>query len=234
MIINVFCVFLFLCLSTCGACDREFDTYHTYEIEGVKADYFTHNPDNFCGWIKNGRKNCEYRLNDGIVDYFRFILNEKSEERIDTVRSIYSEPYDLLLYFETGNTDRIIFNEMFFQSKNKGIDLRGKVEVRLYGKKLGELSEDESSYWKYIFEEEELADFRVTGIIDINKYRDESIEIQGIRIKYVQIDVDFKKDRYFSVKYDLTFEGDYGQKNYYFAPKFIRKSTTEKLPWWSV
>lgn len=220
-------IFFLIFLLSFSSCVSYGDTYYTYEIDGIEdvpPSRYEILPD---GWQGNHNLGWTNRFNDGIADFFYFQITERGSKN--------TEPYDLELTFQTGNTDRIMFNQMFFQSKNKEIDLREKITIKFAGERQREQLEGESGmdYRWYEFEKEELAAFRISGIIDLDKYKEEWESINQISIYYYNVDVVFKSDAYFRIKYDITFEGGYGTRNYNFTANFIRKKIANRTTWFT-
>jgi len=220
-ILGIIIIFSFCSCVTYG------DKYYTYELEGSESRYRVLNK-SWALFNRHGRY--EIKFEDYV--YFSFSFRERGEIWLSN-RVVETEPYDLEMAFPSKNTDRIIFNEMFFQSKNKNIDLRKKVTIEFSGKRHRERLESESSidYEYHKFEEEELMDFRDSGIIDLNKFNDEWRAINVIYIRYNNVDVVFEKDHYFDIKYDINFEGDYEPLHLDFTAKFKRGEFTERKPW---
>jgi hypothetical protein len=210
-----------------SSCVTYGDKYYTYELEGSESRYTVLPNKAWAFFNIHGRY--EIKFEDYV--YFSFSLRERGEIWLPN-RVIKTEPYDLEMAFPSKNTDRIIFNEMIFQSNNKNIDLRKKVTIEFRGKRHRERLENESSRdYEYHKFEEELIDFRDSGIIDLNKFNDEWRAIDVIYISYNDVDVVFEKDHYFDIKYDINFEGDYEPLHLDFTAKFKRGEFTERKPW---
>jgi hypothetical protein len=206
---------IFVCALLLSACITD-KSYHTYKQEGVpklapKARW--EHSRNFTEsshwiWVKDNLDNDNEKM-------FDFELTEKgrldggtvptfSMGRVD--RTIYTEPYDLSMGFYVHGAQKIMVNKMIFKTSKKSIDLRQNVRINR-------------------FSEEELTDFRNAGVINIEKLSNEEREIKYISLRYDDIDVQFKKDWYFTVECDITFEHSAETsktENYTFEVKFYR------------
>ena len=221
------------------------DKYYTYELDGVPSSYktnlFTADFNYYGQTLSIDSTVKKYRSLD-----IEFYLQERGEidngkvflAKFDS-KSIYTEPYTLSMrigyiraYF-IRDVDKIIFNKLNFRSKNREFDLRQNVGITIYGYRHRDRFEGESytDYQNKRLNEEELMDFRNSGIIDLSELKkDEWERIQGITINYNNIDVIFKQDRYFTLEFDVTFTSDnedYKIDNYSFIAKFNRKRHTE-------
>jgi hypothetical protein len=236
ILILVFSILLITCISI------PTEKNNIYELESVPSNYER-------GFWESSLGNAYQRLdiNNNIEDNktrtfsFDIIQNGKidiGQQFMDDERIIlYTEPFDLKMFFfieygnEYGNIQKIIVNKMIFRTKNKVIDLRENSNVYY----ISSIPVYPSSY-KYI-PEDELTDFRTSGTIEIMNInvkngnlieRHKKIEIGFI---YNNIDIIFRKDRYFSVEYDISIESDiegYEIENYSFLAKFVRKRFTDK------
>jgi hypothetical protein len=223
IIVIVLFVFLFFgCVST-G------DKYHTYRLEGVPLDRETESFFIFW-WSRNNDGGQELSIpninNTRESKFFNFSIYEKGdlEDKLLAGREINIEPYTLWMNFGTNNAQKIIINKLIFRSKSKELDLREIIGVSYMGKR-------NHSYIE--FSEDEIIDFRKSSTIDINKLNNDRRIIESIQFGYDNIDVIFKKDKYFIIECDIIFENDvegYETENYNFTAKFNRiKYNTEKV-----
>jgi hypothetical protein len=215
---------VFIIVFSFSSCISFGTTYYTYELEGAPSRYSVTNI--------TGRYNIHQRWYIFVDDTDAFFSFHLGLEGAD-MGARNTEPYNLEMSLPSRNTDRIIFNEMFFQSGNKSIKKKKKVAIRFIGERNREQLEGESrrDYEEHLFEEEDLINFRNSGIIDLSKYSDEWRTIKQVRIHYNNVDVIYKNDPYFHIKYDFTFEGDYKTQDYNFTLNFIRKEFREWTRW---
>ena len=240
----------FMLILSFSSCIAFGDIYCTYELEGRDSNYEV-NPGLYSKYNKNKTWNI-IELNDKYDVYLRVNFEGKGSIPLSPLskgyiwvshydRTNYTEPYDMVFVIGSTEsifdyTDRMIFNEMLFQSKNNSIDIREKVAIKFNGvrhreRMTGEKYED---YTWHKFKDEELIDFRSFGIIDLSKYKNEWKKIETIYIEYNNIDVVFKKDPYFNVKFDINFEGVSEPQHYNFMVKFIRKKFKVWASWFSI
>jgi len=214
------------------------DKYYTYELSGAPTSYKTEFFRSYFYYIgqnlyidstvKNDRYlTLDLRLRErGIIDNGTMFLDEFSGKRI------FTEPYSLNMYLWLSSSryirdaDKIIFNKLHFLSKNNAFDLRQNIDIIISGYRHGG---SDSEY--YHFNKEEIMDFRNSGIIDLEKLKqNEWREINGINIYYDKIDVIFKKDSYFALEFDVTVtsnDEDHRIDNYSSIARFNRKRYTE-------
>jgi len=217
---------------------------NTYELEGVPSNYrvgiFDSSFDEAVQSLiinnTNDNTKTEWFMFDltqrGKIDIGKQFMGEEDDRKY-----LYTEPFDLNMYFfidygkEQGNIQKIVVNRMFFKSKKHSIDLREKIGVYY----ISEQPVYPFSY-KYI-PEDILADFRKFGTIDVMNLniengnmieRSNSVELGFM---YNDIDVIFKKDRKFSIEYDITLVRDIEgseTENYVFTANFKRKRFSDK------
>ena len=209
----------FFIISSFCSCYSYKGKYYTYELEGAPSIYYIAPSKVIASF--NEHMGYEIIFTD---TFFRIHLYTRNRIYIYD-EEINTEPYDLKLSFPVNNTNKIIFSEMQFQSENINIDLREKVKIRFYGERYREKLDNETDidYSYYNFTEEELIDFKYFGIIDLNKYIDDCRKISVVYINYDNIDIKYYNDFYFFINFHVIFRGDYGERNYYFKEKFIRK-----------
>jgi hypothetical protein len=244
MRIRIFTTALFFIVLPFTACVTG-NKYHTYELAGVPSSYNTNvvraefiyygQTLSIDSTVKQYRHlDIEFYLQArGTINNGKVFLDEFDR------KTIYTEPYTLSMgigytqaYF-IRDVDKIIFNKLNFRSRNREFDLRQNVGITIYGHRHRDRFEGESytDYENKCLNEEELMDFRNSGIIDLGELKkNEWKEIRGISINYNNIDVIFKQDRYFTLEFDVTFTSDnedYKTDNYSFIAKFNRKRYTE-------
>lgn len=231
------------------------DKYRTYVLDGAPSNYKANLiRGSFGGSSYNIKK--VYSTTTNLYEtiyrsqYLTLRLFETGTKRNGKVfllggdeKEINTEPYNFYTWISTDDADKIIFNTLKFTSKSKEIDLRQKVGINIDGYRHKNRSEENTTFRRfnpYVFNsrdslnETELMHFRNTGIINVGALReelkDEWKEIHAIKIFYDHIDVVFKKDRYFTLEFDVTLTSDredYETQNYHFIAKFNRKRYTE-------
>jgi len=233
----------FILILSFSSCIVFGDIYCTYELEGINSQYqvnsglYSEYKAEIWDIIElNGKDDVRLRIDfeeKGSIPMKKGYFLGNPYERINN-----TEPYDMgfIIRFKKNifdYTDKIIFNEMLLQAKNNNIDLREKVSIEFSGKRHREKMEGEkfADYITHEFKEEELIDFRSSGIIDFSKYKNEWEKIYGMYIEYNNVNVVFKKDPYFTVKLDINFEGTPEPQHYNFIVKLIRKKFTEWVSW---
>ena len=199
--------------------------YHIYEL---KTNYPQSNEKNIwrSDYSREHKMEVDEKFKDG--SYFKrtfsFYLAEHTEFEkeykflfTDEYKYIYTEPYDLLIRFsENENVKHIIINKIVFRSGDKVIDLRQIISIQ-------------NSFYRPI--EEELSDFRNSGLIDIEKIKsDNDRKYMGeLDFWYKNVDVVFKNDRKFTIDFDFTFVYNDGKtSNCDFTAQFNRRKVTEK------
>lgn len=202
------------------------DKYNTYRLDGVPLNhksYFV-----YIGWIfttDDDEISQELKVinkSDNTEKYmvFDFAIGENILESNDR-GWIWGEPYTLWINFPVHDAKKITVNKLTFRSKNKVIDIRNNIGVYFTKNPKSDSS----------FSEEELINFRNSGIIDVNNLNNESRIIESIQFRYDNVDVLFKKDRFFTIECDITFDSEIEgvePENYGFAAKFNRIKYTEE------
>jgi hypothetical protein len=80
-----------------------------------------------------------------------------------------------------------------------------------------------------LLNEEELLDFRNSGLINFENFNDELKFIDKIFLYYHNVDVIYKEDHNFVIEYDITIEKDDDINNYAFTLQFKRKIFIESM-----
>jgi hypothetical protein len=121
---------------------------------------------------------------------------------VKTSRRIYTEPYDLVIRFYPYNNDeneKIIFNKIIINTKKDTFNLRDKIKIIVEYKLNG---------WPDLIgeqlTEEETLNFKNSGIIEY-KERKDNYRLVGLFLLYEDIEVQYKKDKYFDIEFDLTY-----------------------------
>jgi hypothetical protein len=224
----------------CVSCVAIGDAHHTYRLKGVPLD--------------NERFNAFIFLRSSYSDYGQWLVvpntaNKTGNEREsavfeftileegclegkplgETERKIYTEPFHLLMDFSVAdNTKKIIVNKLMFRSRSKVMDLRDTVRIAY--------SPTISSHHFIWFSDEEILNFRKTGTIDLSDSHNEGRVIYGISFNYDNVDVLFKKDRFFVIECDMNLESDregYTPRSYSFSARFNRKKYVEETISWA-
>jgi hypothetical protein len=204
------------------------DKYKTYRLKGIPLNHET--TFILLSWI--------YTTDDDGSQELKVInkTNNTREFQIfnfeignDIIKSnngkyIWGEPYTLWMEFLVYDAKKVIVNKLIFRSKNRVIDIRNNIGLSYEGGLLGQIA----NFRKYkSFSEEELINFRNSGVLDVNK---EDRIIEKIQFVYNNLDVVFKKDRFFTIECDITFDSEIEgieQENYSFVAKFNRIQYTD-------
>jgi len=235
IILSIVLFILLLPLTACLTGDK----YYTYQLAAIPQEYKNRYGDIVISdpkqtlKIDDAAKDSQYRKD------FTFYMKLKSEFRSGTkyvselksrYRYIYTGPYELSMFFNTG-ARKVIFNKALFRTKNKAIDLREKVTVKISGKQHEKRS---SKNFDKQLDGKNLLTFRNFGVIDILKIEEESkrsqssINIDTIDLIYDDVDVAFMYDEKFTIEYDIDFEVGKETRKYEFIVQFNRAAITEK------
>jgi len=235
IILTVIPLFSILPLTACLSGDK----YYTYKLATFPSETYNSGHGDIKRYYHEQKLKIDNTNKDiGYNKDFTFYMDEGGEWENGTIydkglysmqRYIYTGPYKLSVRFDSlvssiGGAKKVIFNKILFQSKDKVIDLREKVAVKItsFGKQL---------------DGKDLSNFRKTGVIDILKIEEEfrrsrspSIPITGILLIYDDVDVAFKHDGEFTIEYDIDFEVYNGKiTKYAFIVPFKRVTIDEKL-----
>jgi hypothetical protein len=217
------------------------DKYNTYRLDGIPLNHET--VFIFLSWIHttddDGSQELKVINNTNKIKsiIFDFSIVE-SILKNNNEKLIWGEPYTLCMYFPVYDAQKVIVNKLIFRSKNKVIDIRSNIGVSYLREKPYPEEEgwfgDLMNYRHYIsLTEKELNDFRNSGTIDINTFNNENLIIERIEFVYDNVDVIFKKDRFFTLECDITFDSEIEgiePENYSFVAKFNRiKYTGERM-----
>ena len=246
MIIFLIIVFLLIFLFAACVTERKYHTYelHTYEFEDesenvpsnyhaslVRSQYVPDSQSFYLHTIANNRiisKEFRFRLSPRTkIDIGKKFFEEEYERVY-----LHTEPYDLSMRMSLYKTQKIIINKMLFKTEKGVIDFCHNASVSFNGMRHRDRFKNESNgdYFYKTFSEEELTEFRNSGIIDLSKFRDEWSDIGGILFSHKNIGVMFEKDDYFALEYDITLENsieDFETENYSFTVKFNRQKFTD-------
>jgi hypothetical protein len=209
------------------------DKYYTYRLDGIPLNHKTGFV--LLSWIHTTDDDGSQELkvinktNKSKSIIFDFSIG-KSILKNNNGKLIWGEPYTLCMYFPVYDAKKVIVNKIIFRSKNKVFDIRNNIGVSYLREKPYPEEEgwfgDLMNYRSYIsLTEKELNDFRNSGTIDINTINNESPLVERIEFVYDNVDVVFKKDRFFTLECDITFDSEIEgiePENYSFVAKFNR------------
>jgi hypothetical protein len=220
------------------------DKYRTYRLDGIPLKHETTYI--LLSWISiaDDDGNQEFKVinktnNKKEFRIFNFLIGESIMGNKNE-KTIWGEPYTLWMNFDIYDAKKIIVNKLIFRSKSKVIDILDNIVISYLTKKsysdnspfegglIGELKKFRS-YSR--FSEEELINFRNSGTIDVNNFNNESRAIEKIQFVYDNVDVNLKKDRFFTIECDITLDsGIEGiePENYRFTAKFNRIQYAEE------
>jgi hypothetical protein len=215
------------------------DKYKTYRLAGIPLNHET--TFILLSWIyttdDDGQelKVINKTNNTREFQIFDFAISENIIES-NNGKLIWGEPYTLWMNFLVYDAKKVIVNKLIFRSKNKVIDIRNNIGLFYLGKKAysdeGGLLGEIANFRKFeSFSEEELINFRNSGMLDVSNLNNENRIIERIQFVYDNLDVVFKKDRFFTIECDITFDSEIEgieQENYSFVAKFNRIQYTEE------
>jgi hypothetical protein len=133
---------------------------------------------------------------------------------------IIKEPYDLLFQMEDFLLKKISFNKIILHTKNDTVNIRDKIEV-LYG--VNDFSDQ-----RWPLNENDMQSFKDYGIIDISKIEKYH---HMLFLNYIDIDIQYKKDKKFDIEFDITLEKKDGEIiNKILYAEFVREKFVSRFP----
>ena len=218
------------------------DKYKTYRLKGIPLKHET--TFILLSWIHTTDDDVSQELkvinktnNTREFQIFEFEIGNDIVKS-DNGKLIWGEPYTLWMEFPVYDAKKVIVNKLIFKSKNRVIDIRNIIglsylEKEKYSNEGGLLGEITKFRKFRSFSEEDLINFRNSGTIDVSNFNNENLNIGRIQFVYDNLDVVFKKDRFFTIECDITFDSEIEgieQENYRFIARFNRiQYTDEKI-----
>lgn len=158
---------------------------------------------------------------------------------------VYTGPYDLTIVIEVyfanwirnGEADtgrdndidlkKITFNRITLNTKNKSVDIRDKIIFN--GEKRKVYHSGNIYLANNIFDEDDFLLLKNYGTIDLAKQRETlGYNKTVVNLFYENIDIDYKKDKNFTIEFDITIEKDDGTSdNKTIEAKYVRKTKTK-------
>jgi len=209
------------------------DKYKTYRLKGIPLNHET--TFILLSWIyttdDDGQelKVINKTNNTREFQIFDFAIGNDIIES-NNGKLIWGEPYTLWMSFLVHDAKKVIVNKLIFRSKNRVIDIRNNIGLSYLEKEKfsdeGGLLGEIARFRKFrSFSEEELINFRNSGILDVSNLNNENLIIERIQFVYDNLDVVFIKDRFFTIECDITFDSEIEgieQENYSFVARFNR------------